>query len=166
MIVAGTGHRPTKLLGYGLIQHDQLVEFAVRMLEDFKTEFGSYPEKVISGMALGWDMALAVAALRLGIPLLAAIPCDGQERLWPAESRRQYRDILQAATEVVNVNPGPYAHWKMLSRDYWMVDNCSLLLALWNGSNGGTAHTVIYAQSINCTIRNVWNQFCDFRETL
>jgi hypothetical protein len=36
-------------------------------------------------MARGWDLALAKAAVELGLPLFAAIPFVGQESRWPAE---------------------------------------------------------------------------------
>ncbi len=37
----------------------------------------------------------------------------------------------------------------MDKRNKWMVDNCDLLIAVWNGTSGGTANCVNYAKSIN-----------------
>ena len=82
MILAATGHRPDKLGGYS---HDILVRL---------TEFAQHqirvlgPEKVISGMALGWDQAVALATISLEIPLIAAIPFEGQESVWPEKSQK------------------------------------------------------------------------------
>lgn len=55
MIVAGTGHRPNKLGGYGDDVFERLVALARTYLWHME------PWHVISGMALGWDQALAQA---------------------------------------------------------------------------------------------------------
>jgi len=76
MILSGTGHRPDKLGGYSDSAFDNLVKIA----EDYLKE--SKPDKVISGMALGWDQALAEACVNLNIPFIAAVPFKGQESKW------------------------------------------------------------------------------------
>jgi uncharacterized phage-like protein YoqJ len=47
---------------------------------------------------------------------------------------------------------GDYAPWKMMLRNKYMVNNCDVLLALWNGTPGGTQKCVAYAESVNRTI--------------
>ena len=157
-VIAGTGHRPNKLGGYTHDATDRLVRFARHILAQ------NDPDTVISGMALGWDTALAIAALDMGCPLTCAIPFAGQERMWPASSQNQYNLILSRASKVHIVSPGDYASWKMQVRNEWMVDNCTLLLALWNGSPGGTGNCVRYAQSKSRTlIENVWPEWDTFK---
>jgi uncharacterized phage-like protein YoqJ len=150
-VVAGTGHRPDKLGGYSLAAHMDLVATARGWLEQ-------HPVRgVISGMALGWDQALALAAADLGIPFMAAVPCDEQDRMWPAGSRRDYQRLLARAAKVLVVSPGPYAAWKMQTRNVWMVDRADIILAMWNGTSGGTANCIEYAKSRGKTITNLWN---------
>jgi hypothetical protein len=67
LIVAGTGHRPDKLGGYSDDAFNLLVKIAKHWLEMNK------PTRVISGMALGWDQALATAAVEVDIPFVAAV---------------------------------------------------------------------------------------------
>jgi|SRR5271166_744205 len=145
MIVAFTGHRPDKLGGYKLpnptyIQICRELDKALKELQ---------PEKVISGMALGVDQWAANIAHKLGIPFIAAIPFEGQEKAWPEESQRTYRLLRKLAAEEVIVTPGGYSPAKMQIRNEWMVDNCDTLIAVWNGSNGGTGNCVEYAKSHN-----------------
>lgn len=105
------------------------------------------PDKIISGMALGTDQWAAEAAMELGIPFIAAVPCDGQDSMWPDESKRKYQVILDSAAEVVVVSPGPYAPAKMHERDRWMVDHSDMLLGVWSGvRKGGTFGTIRYAE--------------------
>lgn len=153
MIFAATGHRPNKLGGYGNEAYQQLKYLAQCCF------VGERPTKVISGMALGWDQAWADAALGEGIPLIAAIPFVGQENIWPEESKKRYRALLDKAEKVEVVCSGGYAAWKMQERNEWMVDNCDRLVALWDGSSGGTANCVKYAEKVGKPIANLWPAF-------
>lgn len=149
MILAATGHRPDKLGGY---DEQNPLRTWVRAqihaaLEDLK------PEKAISGMALGVDSDFAEACVALGIPFIAAVPFQGQESRWPQASQERYKKLLARAAEVVYVSPPGYATWKFHARNQYMVDNCNLLLAVFDGSVGGTSSTVCYASSRGCPIR-------------
>lgn len=152
MIFAATGHRPDKLGGYGPEVSARLTRFAEAYLDLFFR-----PSSVITGMALGWDTAWAQAAARLRIPFIAAVPFEGQECRWPLGSQQLYRALLEKAKEVVVVSPGGYDPAKMQIRNQWMVDHADLVVALWNGSSGGTANCVRYAESQGKPIDNVWS---------
>jgi uncharacterized phage-like protein YoqJ len=153
MRVAGTGHRPDKLGGYSKSVKAKLEVLALDWLTVHK------PSLVISGMALGWDQALAVAALECKIPLLAAVPFEGQELAWPQSSQEEYQELLKLASEIRVVSPGGYAAYKMQRRNEWMIDHCDYVLALWDGSSGGTANCIKYAKQQIKTIENLWNQW-------
>ena len=150
VIVAGTGHRPNKLGGYDDRVFKRLVDLAKAIIKETKAT------KVISGMALGWDQALAQAAIELGIPFIAAIPFKGQESRWPTSSQKKYQEIIQKAEEIIIVCPGEYSPKSMQIRNEWMVDNCDLVIALWDGSSGGTGKCIRYEKSINKPINNQW----------
>ena len=137
MIVAGTGHRRWDPATAAAVQH-----WLYGRLGDLK------PERVISGMALGFDTWLAADALQQGIPLIAAVPFEGQERCWPQRAQEQYRDLLKSAAEVQIISQGPYSPRMYQVRNEWMVDHCDLLLAGWTGEKGGTANCVAYARKV------------------
>lgn len=157
MIIAATGHRPNKLGGYNQPALDRLIAGAIRYLEEQK------PDKVISGMAQGWDTAWAIAALGLKIPLVCALPFEEQFCKWPIEPQLLWAEIIGKASEVVFVNRGDFATWKMHARNKWMVDHCDKVCALWNGSAGGTMNCVMYAQKKNKPIDNIWGEFAAVR---
>jgi len=142
-MLAFSGHRPHKL-GYNGYSFDAPLRIAIRLAMRAKL-LEIQPEKCISGMALGIDQDAAVVCNDLRIPWIAAIPCEGQDRLWPESSRETYRRLLATATEVRVISPGPYSAQKMIIRDHWMVDNSKKVLAVWDGSKGGTGQTVTYA---------------------
>ena len=153
MIVAGTGHRPNKLGGYTRDARTRLFNTAIKSLEHLQ------PTKLISGMALGWDQALARACVELNIPFIAAVPFAGQETVWPAASQRAYHELCEAASDFIIVSPGGYSAAKMQIRNEWMVDHCDRVLALWDGSPGGTRNCVDYAKTVNKPISNAWKCF-------
>lgn len=149
MIVSFTGHRPDKLpdkeTGYKLPNptYIHICKELEKTLKELK------PDKAISGMALGIDQWAANVCVRLGIPFIAAIPFEGQERMWPAESKRIYKILLDKATKRVIVCPGGYAPQKMQTRNEFMVNSCDTLIGVWDGSKGGTGNCIAYAKSIN-----------------
>ena len=154
MIVAATGHRPTKLGGYGGNVWMSTVSLALRAIDAFE------PSLIITGMALGWDQAVAEAAGLCGVPYHAYIPFPGQELIWPADAQASYDFYLAQAAKVRIVsqviNPGGEAGRLMQVRNRAMVDDCNLVAALWDGSPGGTANCCRYADRVGRPVANLW----------
>lgn len=158
MIVAGTGHRLDKLGGYNDTRAFQntvwLAQFCVERLK---------PSQIISGMAIGWDQALALAAIRCNVPFVAAVPFAGQERRWPTQARELYETILERAARVEVTSYGP-SNEAFQIRNEWMVDRADLVLALFNGSRGGTRNCILYAQAKGVPVENVWPEWLALNE--
>lgn len=152
MIIACTGHRPDKLPNKetGYILPNPTYIKVCKEIEKHLLQLK--PEKVISGMALGADQYFAFVATKLNIPFIAAIPFEGQESAWPFQSQYLYKVLLKYACEKVIVSPGGYSAYKMQIRNEWMVDKCDILLAIWDGSSGGTANCINYAKLKNKSI--------------
>lgn len=139
--VAGTGHRPEKLGGYDYYNPKRVwVRSEIKVALEFLK-----PTRGISGMALGFDQDLASVFVEMAIPFTAAIPFVGQEDGWPPHARKFFDWLLERADDVVIVSPGPYAAWKMQTRNEWMVDHSQWIIACWDGSSGGTKNCVDYA---------------------
>lgn len=153
MIIAATGHRPDKLGGYGYKTERKLLSLALVYLEHER------PEKVITGMALGWDTAIAMAAYCLSIPFIAAVPFTGQHYKWDPEHIRRYHEILTAAEAVHTITAGGYSTQAMEIRNRWMVDHADRMVALWDGSGGGTGNCVRYAKRKKVEIDNLWTRW-------
>lgn len=148
-MIAGTGHRPNKLGGYSPAARSRLREFARSFLSGGPCTHG------ISGMALGWDTALAHAFSDLGLPWTAAVPFEGQELRWPEPSRREYHALLRRASRVEVIAPA-YSVRAMQQRNEWMVQHCDLVAALWDGTAGGTGNCVSFAKRVGRPTLNLW----------
>jgi len=155
VIIAGTGHRPKRLGGYSPAARGRLVHVAGIALDQLQAT------RTISGMALGWDTALALASLARGIPLVAMVPFAGQEELWPVESQRLFHWVLERAAAVELISGGSYSAYKMQIRNKAMVDACDTLAACWDGSPGGTANCIEYALLTNCSAVNYYPLLTD-----
>ena len=155
MIYAFTGHRPDKLGGYEQPARNKLQVFVNKKLIDLK------PDKCITGMALGLDIAIAKGCEMLGIPYIAAIPFPDQKRPWTDEDIFIYDYLVAHAAEVVTVCP-KYIKGAYQIRDEWMVDHGDHLISLWNGTPGGTCNTVKYAKKVNKPMTNWWPEWDQF----
>lgn len=144
---------------------ESLFAVAVRQLRELK------PDVVISGGALGWDTALALAAIKLGIPLVMAIPFPGQAEAWAEESQVRWEKLLAHAAFVVCTGSQELADTDIQSamqwRNEWMVDRATKVLACWDGSTGGTGNCVRDAREQNVAIHNcysAWAELAGFQQ--
>ena len=147
-VIAVTGHRPDKLpdrqTGYKTPNpyYDLVVKGLVDAFEKFQ------PDYVLTGMAIGVDQWAAEICVNMDIPFVAALPFAGQEGKWPPHSQAKYHLLLSKAHTRYVICEGGYEGWKMQRRNEWMVDSCHQVVAVWNGSPGGTANCVAYATGV------------------
>lgn len=104
-MVSGTGHRPCKrdcppactehltAAGYAWLRAEQR-----RVVLKLKREHGT--KVIVSGMALGFDMGLAHAALDMGLELWAYAPFPQQPDRWPPVLRAEWNLLRERATRV------------------------------------------------------------------
>lgn len=142
MILGVTGHKPNKLGSYKI--PNPTYNFV--MAETAKTVLEYKPSKIITGLCIGYAQWVAELAIKLNIPFIAAVPFMGQELLWSKDAQSTYRQLLHHADVVEVVSPGGFASWKMQARNQWIVNNCTLLLAAFDGSPGGTYNCLDYAK--------------------
>lgn len=147
--MAFTGHRPDKLNPFIL----RWAQTGIDPLEEILKQLS--PKRVISGMAPGIDVLGLRAARKLGIPVTAAVPWPGHGAQGGWRGRTHlYLDLLDEC-DVVEVlgEDTEYRPWYYQKRNEWMVDNCDALVAVWDGSDGGTKNCVLYARKVG---RPIW----------
>ncbi|MCB9755157.1 MAG: DUF1273 family protein [Myxococcales bacterium] len=148
--IAVTGHRPPRLGGYTPEVDELLARLADHTLAELE------PARVLTGMAQGWDLAIAEACARAGVAFTAALPFADPDARWPAPQRARLGRLLEqaASVELISPSPGPGAYHV---RDRWMVERAELLVALWDGARqGGTFSTVRSAEKRGVPVHNVW----------
>lgn len=157
MILGFTGHRPNSLPGtYSERTYQALLDTANFVISQYR------PDTVVSGMALGWDTAVAECAINRCLKLVAAIPFRGQESRWTQASQVKYLELLNRASYIEIVSDGNYTTQAMQLRNQWIVHQSDQLMALLNQGQGGTRNCVNYAISINRPTFNCWNTFMHF----
>ncbi len=139
-----TGHRPEKLT-WSEVEVKTWLEKEIRqaIADGFIT--------FLSGMARGTDIWAAEIVLRIkeeeGLPihLICCIPYDNFESHWPPSWWLLYADILHRADIVTFVNHAYFRGCEQ-ARNVFMVDRCARVLAVFNGTPGGTKNTIDYAK--------------------
>jgi len=151
-----TGHRPPKLGGYNIANNPKRAAVFVALRKAVGQAIEDGYRTFISGMALGTDqdafevvLEYKAAEPSLGIRLIAAIPFLGQEDPWPPHSQQHYRLLLTHADDKVLISPPPADNWEanrfLDVRNHWMVDQSSRIIAVFDGTKGGTFNCLKYA---------------------
>ena len=132
MLVGVTGHRPERLGTNWFIVEKWIAE----KLEEYKAR----GEKVslISGMARGVDQIAAVTALNKGV---------GVRCYYPFPRRfSNLEDYVMTHAEAIRYEANEYRPDTYFIRDRRIVDDCDVLLVVWDGVKfGGTYYTYKYA---------------------
>ena len=145
-----TGHRPEKLPWSREEYPRRAAELEDKLFDVLQALYPTGIRHLICGMARGCDMIFLNAAFRLraehpDVTVEAAIPCEGQARGWTqAEQAAYYRAVSECDYETVLQSARDASC--MLNRNRYMVDHSSVLIAVYDGSRGGTMHTIHYAE--------------------
>jgi len=144
-----TGHRPQKLIYEFDEQHDMCIRLKARLRTDIELKINEGVDTFLCGMALGTDMWCGeiVTELKQKYPhirLIACIPHAGQEKSWNEDYRERYYRLLDSADKNI-VFYDHYIYGCMQKRNRYMADNAAYMIAVFNGSSGGTKSTIDYA---------------------
>lgn len=154
-----TGHRPNKLFGYNLSDHKYQV-IAQYTREILRPYIEKGFDTFITGGALGFDTVafFVIESLKKDYPHIKnilAIPFIGQESVWKSSvDIERYNRMKTLATDYIVVDAIPKYSVngfgpKLNKRNHYMVDNSDLVVALWDGTAGGTGNCVKYAAKQN-----------------
>ena len=145
-----TGHRPEKL-NMNEFEVKKLLEKAIdEAIEEGFTTF-------ISGGSRGVDLWAAEIVNKKkktnpNLRLVMALPHPDFEKRWGAKDRLLLDYVVKNADFVKMVSENYYKGCYQV-RNQFMVDRSSLVIAVYNGTVGGTRNTIIYAKKIEVEIR-------------
>jgi len=160
MVCAFTGHRPQHL-PWGVREEDPRCEaLKTMMLAAVEQAAALGAETFLCGMARGCDTYFAEAVLEAktrnpALRLIAMLPCPNQAHHWPLQERQRHEAICAQCDQVRVLEP-VYSDGCMLRRNAAMVEQAQLLISVFDGSPGGTAKTVAYAEEKGLRILPIW----------
>jgi len=152
-----TGHRPQKL-PWGFNEDDERCkEMISKATIEIEDAISKGYDTFITGMAIGFDMICAEIVLTLKkkykhIKLVGAIPCKGQEKPWRAVAQQRYNKILKQLNWKW-IGSETYTDECMHKRNDYMLNNSSLVIALFDGKRGGTQSTILKAEKQGLKIK-------------
>lgn len=148
-----SGHRPKKLSFGENEGHPDCVALKRVLKKEIRRLVDCGVDTFYCGMSRGVDIWCAEAVLELNdelpdarLRLVAVIPFKGQADGWGARDKARYARILYRADETV-VLQEQYYNGCLLARNRYMVGNSAQLVAVYNGSPGGTRYTIEYARA-------------------
>jgi predicted Rossmann fold nucleotide-binding protein DprA/Smf involved in DNA uptake len=148
--VATAGHQPEGLVPYKAGVAPRLEALAAFWLST------NHPREIVSGLAPGWDLAVARAALEQNISLVAALAFPAQLDVFQAGDRPAADRILGAA-QLVHVHGQLETPAAWTERDRWSISRADMVLALWSGADGGTAQAIKIARGQGKPVVNLWD---------
>ncbi len=148
-----TGHRPSKL---DISENEAKSVLYKEIIKSINNGYRIF----ISGMACGVDMWAAEIIISLKkeyphIKLVAAVPFEGFEKKWSSKHKDEFNSILNQANDVEYICPN-FSYNCFQMRNKWMVDHSPKVIAVWNGTSGGTKNTIDYAKKCNIKTINVY----------
>lgn len=160
-----TGHRPNKLGGYDW--NNPLNKTIMKIIKETVIDLieNRSVDTFIFGGALGIDQMSYVVVYNLklrlypNIKLILAMPFEKQSNNWLKRDKMILERQKQLADKVVLVDTlenykinglveGEFHPAKYQKRNEFMVDNSDIVIAIWDGSKGGTYNCVKYAEKM------------------
>jgi ribonuclease HI/uncharacterized phage-like protein YoqJ len=131
------GHRPPELGGY---EPSNAVATRVRqrVVEVLRGLAVVHPElMVVTGLGLGAEQLGAEAALEAGVPFVAVLAHPDPDSVWPAESRRRYRELVDKAVACITLSatkPTSKQAAGMASgrRNDWLIAHADAAIVVWD----------------------------------
>lgn len=144
-----TGHRPEKLPWRDDETDERCAALKKKMRDAVEAAYDGGMRHFICGMARGCDLYFAEAVLALrekrgDVSLEAAVPCPSQADSWSRKDQARRRRILDAC-DLETLVQDHYSPGCMIRRNRYMVDHSSLVIAVYDGTPGGTRQTLEYA---------------------
>ena len=85
------------------------------------------------------------------VTLEIAVPYESQAVKWPSDYRARWQECIDRA-DVVTVLSHEYTKGCLFARNRYLVTQADILLACFDGKEGGTKNTVDYAQRNGCRV--------------
>lgn len=148
--VCFTGHRSQKLPWRFNEEDERCRAMRDKLRSEIEKTIKRGYKSFLCGMALGFDMISAETVIDLKkqhpIKIIGALPCKTQDIKWAIKDRERYKNLLEKLDAIRCVYDEYIGSECMLERNRYMVNNSSLMIALFNGLPGGTKSTIDYAR--------------------
>lgn len=158
--VAFTGYRPAKLPDSGSVAVQ--THLSLLLIDTIKEQYTNGYRIFLNGMMSGWDVlaAEAVLTVRTGLADIRCVSVAPFKRSyfansnwtpdWKARALNVYRQSDLALSLSEQYQRGIY-----YSRDRFLIDHASLVVAFYDGQPGGTKYTLDYAARRHLKIINI-----------
>ena len=144
--VSCTGHRPEKIKNGCAEESTAVTEIKEKLRDAILEEIEAGCTCFLTGMAMGADLWAAEIVLELKkdypqLELVAVVPFAGQANAFPPRWKARYDAVLSKSSDVRILSPHYYKSCYHV-RNRWLLEHSEHLIAVFNGSRGGTMQTL------------------------
>jgi len=131
------GHRPPDIGGYD--PNPIADRIRSQLVEQLSARAAIQPDLVVvSGLRLGVEMLAAEAASEAGVEWVAVLPHPDPDKVWPAERRAHFADLLDQARDVITLerrrpSDRAAAGASLARRDGWLAKSVDEALIIFDG---------------------------------
>ena len=145
-VCAFTGHRPSKYPYLAQENSEAYRRMEAEVLSQILKLAKDGYSHFICGGALGADMlcaqqVLTLRAIQPHVTLELALPCPEHSADWQERDKQALEQISEEADIITTVCP-MYTQFCMNERNRYMVERCDTLVAIYDGTRGGTQNTL------------------------
>ena len=153
---AFTGHRPGKLPDKGNEKSEKILRCKHFLFMEIHKAYQDGYREFLCGMAMGTDLwcgeiVLALRPLCPQIRLHAVLPWRTQTQYWPPHWKIRHQRVREGADQVTVLQES-YTPDCFSKRNRFLVSRASRLIALSDGTSGGSGETVAFAREEGCEI--------------
>ncbi|MDP9409092.1 MAG: hypothetical protein M3P70_01075 [Actinomycetota bacterium] len=148
------------ITGHQSIPGAALEFVAERLAREIASVSPAEPVVGVTSLAAGADQLFAAIVIRGGGSLHVVVPASGYETTFDNEGRREFRRLLESASEVEVLPYEAPTEEAFFAAGKRVVHLCDVLLAVWDGEPsrglGGTADVVRFARQSGRDVRVIW----------
>ena len=146
-----TGHRSQKLPWRFNEDDDRCKAMKAALFIEIEKAIQRGYKTFLCGMAIGFDMICAETVIELkkkyaDIKIIGVLHCKNQDNKWSHKDKERYRSLLNRLDGIRCIYDEYIGTECMRERNQYMVNNSSLMIALFDGLIGGTKSTIDYAR--------------------
>lgn len=144
-----TGHRPEKLCSKFHENSEDIISIKNQLRTCVEQAIADGFDTFYTGMARGVDIFAGEIVMELRenhpIKLMAVVPYKGQEKFWDEQWQKRYNKLIDNSDGTF-VLYDKYYKYSLQERNEFMVENSQRVIAVYNGSLGGTRNTIEFAR--------------------
>ena len=148
--------------GHRVVKNEHLSYVKEKLSRGIEYAYNQGCRDFFAGGAIGFDTLAARAVISAretysDIRLVLLLPCKDQDARWNEKQKREYKEILRLADEVIYIQK-EYTSDCMYKRNFALASRAKIVIAYLEREGSGAGQTVRIAKNLGKTVYNICPQ--------